>query len=172
MSGLDKAEGEPRMASFDELDFKLRTFMKLYRYRHYDTTPHTPLQRPLAECRVALVTTAGLHTASQEPFDDHFKGGDYSYREIPSTVDVQALIIAHGSTAYDQTGSFADRNLVFPIDRFRELERGGKTGRLNDRHFSFMGSQIAPGRLIKRTAPEVGQILKSDGVDIAFLTPV
>ena len=34
------------MASFDELDFKLRTFMKLYRYRRYDTTPHTPLQRP------------------------------------------------------------------------------------------------------------------------------
>ena len=59
---------------FDELDFKLRTFMKVYRYRRYDTTPHTPLQRSLAACRVALVTTAGLYTASQEPFDDHFKG--------------------------------------------------------------------------------------------------
>ena len=30
------------MPSFDELDFKLRAFMKLYRYRRYDTTPHTP----------------------------------------------------------------------------------------------------------------------------------
>ena len=86
------------MASFDELDFKLRTFMKLYRYRRYDTTPHTPLQRPLTECRVALATTAGLYTASQEPFDDHFRGGDYSYREIPNTVDVQGLTIAHRST--------------------------------------------------------------------------
>ena len=160
------------MASFDELDFKLRTFMKLYRYRRYDTTPHTPLQRPLAECRVALVTTAGLYTASQEPFDDHFKGGDYSYRDLRNTVDVQTLTIAHRSTAYDQTGSFTDRNLVFPLDRFRELEQTGKIGQLNNRHFSFMGSQTAPGRLIKRTAPEVGQHLKSDGVDVAFLTPV
>ena len=160
------------MASFDELDFKLRTFMKLYRYRRYDTAPHTPLLKPLSECRVGLVTTAGLYTASQEPFDDHFKGGDYSYREIPNTADVQALTIAHRSTAYDQTGSFADRNLVFPLDRFRELERAGKIGELNDRHFSFMGSQTAPGRLIKRTAPEVGEHLKSDGVDVAFLTPV
>ena len=160
------------MPSFDELDFKLRAFMKLYRYRRYDTTPHTPLERPLSECRVALVTTAGLHTASQEPFDDHFMGGDYSYREIPNTVDVQALAIAHSSTVYDQTGSFADRNLVFPLDRFRELEGAGKIGELNDRHFSFMGSQPAPGRLIKRTAPEVGTHLKSDGVHVVFLTPV
>ena len=160
------------MPSFDELDFKLRIFMKLYRYRRYDTTPHTPLQHPLTKCRVALVTTAGLHTASQEPFDDHFMAGDYSYREIPNTVDVQALQSAHSSTVYDQTASFADRNLVFPLDRFRELERAGKIGELNDRHFSFMGSQPAPGRLIKRTAPQVGQILKSDGVDVAFLTPV
>ncbi len=160
------------MPSFDELDFKLRTFMKLYRYRRYDTTPHTPLQRPLMECRAALVTTAGLHTVSQEPFDDHFMGGDYSYREIPNPVDVQALTIAHSSTVYDQTGSFADRNLVFPLDRFRELEQADKIGELNDRHFSFMGSQPAPGRLIKRTAPEVGQHLRSDGVHVVFLTPV
>ena len=160
------------MASFDELDFKLRTFMKLYRYRRYDTTPRAPLQQPLTECRAALVTTAGLHTASQEPFDDHFKGGDYSYREISKVADVQTLTIAHRSTAYDQTGSFADRNLVFPLDRFRELEQEGKIGQLNDRHFSFMGSQTAPGRLIKRTAPEVAQLLKSDGVDVTFLTPV
>ena len=160
------------MASFDELDFKHRTFMKLYRYRHYDTTPCTPLTQPLTECRVALVTTAGLYTVSQEPFDDHFKGGDYSYREIPTVVDIHTLTIAHRSTVYDQTGSFADRNLAFPLDRFRELEQEGKIGQLNDRHFSFMGSQTAPGRLIKRTAPEVGQILKSDGVDVVFLTPV
>ena len=160
------------MPSFDELDFKLRAFMKLYRYRRYDITPHTPLDQPLSECRVALVTTAGLHTASQEPFDDHFMGGDYSYREIANTVDVQALKIAHSSSVYDQTGSFADRNLVFPLDRFRELEQAGKIGELNDRHFSFMGSQPAPGRLIKRTAPEAGGHLKSDGVHVVFLIPV
>ncbi|MCZ6676517.1 MAG: glycine/sarcosine/betaine reductase selenoprotein B family protein [Candidatus Poribacteria bacterium] len=160
------------MASFDELDFKLRAFMKFYRYRRYDSTPHAPLQRPLASCRVALVTTAGLHTLAQEPFDDHFKGGDYSYREIPNTVDVQTLTIAHRSTAYDQSGGEADRNLVFPLDRFRELEQEGKIGALNDRHFSFMGSQTAPGRLIKRTAPEVAQHLKADSVDVVFLTPV
>ena len=160
------------MASFDELDFKLHTFMKLYRYRRYDSTPHTSLRAPLAECRVVLVTTAGLHTPDQTPFDDHFKGGDYSYREIPNTVHPHALEIAHRSTAYDESGLEADRNLAFPLDRFRELEAEGRIGSLNNRHFSFMGSITAPWRLIKRSAPEVAQHLKSDDVDVTFLTPV
>ena len=160
------------MVSFDELDFKYRTFMKLYRYRCYDSTPHTPLRSPLAACRIVLVTTAGLHTPDQAPFDDHFKGGDYSYREIPKGIDVQTLAMAHHSTAYSQSGVKLDKNLVFPLDRFRQLEQNGQIGSLNDRHFSFMRSQTAPGRLIKRTAPEVAQHLKQDAVDIAFLTPV
>jgi D-proline reductase (dithiol) PrdB len=160
------------MASFDELDFKLRAFMKLYRYRRYDSTPHAPLGRPLGECRVALVTTAGLHTPEQDPFDDNVKGGDYSFREIPNSVDVQTLKIAHRSTAYDQAGLDIDRNLAFPLDRFREFVQESKLGVLNRRHFSFMGSVTAPGRLIKYTAPEVAQHLKTDGVDVVFLTPI
>jgi len=160
------------MASFDELDFKLRTYMKLYRYRRYDTTPHTPLKRPLSECRVALTTTAGLYTPEQQSFDDDAKGGDYTFREIPDSVDVKTLKVAHRSTAYDQSGMDADRNLVFPLDRFRELAHEGIIGERNHRHFSFMGSLTAPGRLMKYTAPEAAQHLKADEVDVVFLTPI
>ena len=69
-------------------------------------------------------------------------------------------------------GTESDINLVFPLDRFRELENEGKIGSLNDRHFSFMGSITKPKPLIEKTAPEVGQMLKADDVDVAFLTPV
>jgi D-proline reductase (dithiol) PrdB len=160
------------MASFDELDFKLRIFMKLYRYRRYDSTPHTPLRLSLSDCRVALVTTAGFHMPEDIPFDDQFKGGDYSYREIPNSVDIRTLEIAHRSTAYDGSGFESDPNLAFPLDRFRELENDGVVGSLNARHFSFMGSVTAPGRLIKRSAPVVAQHLKEDGVDVVFLAPI
>ena len=160
------------MASFDELDFKLRAFMKLYRYRRYDSTPHTPLRLPFSDCRVALVTTAGFHTPTDIPFDDHFRGGDYSYREIPNSVDIRTLEIAHRSTAYDGSGFESDPNLAFPLDRFRELEDAGVVGSLNTRHFSFMGAVTAPGRLIKRSAPAVAQHLKEDGVDVVFLAPI
>ena len=160
------------MASFSELNLKFRLFMMAYRYRRYHTAPSTPLRLPLSQCRVALITTAGFHLPEQTPFDETVDGGDCSYRAIPNTVDTQTLPIAHRSHAYDTTDTEIDANLVFPLDRFRELERERTIGELNHRHFSFMGSIMKPKPLIAESAPEVGRILKSDGVDVVFLTPV
>jgi len=160
------------MATLKELDLKLRAFMRFYRYKRYDWTPNAPLKKPLNECRFGLITTAGLHLPDQLPFDDELKAGDCSYREIPNDIDVQTLQISHQSTAFDQRGAHEDRNLVFPLDRFRELETEKTIGGLNHRHFSFMGSITAPRRLLENTAPEVARIFKTDAVDAVFLVPV
>ena len=160
------------MASGRKLDHLFRFFMKFYRGQRYKTSPNTPLRLPLNECRVALITTAGLHLQEQMPYNDRIIGGDCSYREIPNTIETQALALGHRSKAFDSSGTKSDINLVFPLDRFRELEDEGKIGSLNDRHFSFMGSITKPKPLIEKTAPEVGQMLKADDVDVAFLTPV
>ncbi|MCG9129453.1 hypothetical protein JT359_17835 [Candidatus Poribacteria bacterium] len=85
---------------------------------------------------------------------------------------IHELLIQHNSSAYDPSDTETDANLVFPLDRFRELEKKGMIGSLNRRHFSFMGSISLPRPLIKRTAPEVANLLKNDEVDVAFLTPV
>ena len=156
------------MAPLRKLDPFSRFFMKLYRGKHYEATPHTPLRLPLNECRVALITTAGFLLQGQPPFES----GDCSYREIPNAIQTQALINGHKSAAYDERGLETDPNLAFPLDRFKELETEGKIGSLNHRHFSFMGSITKPDALITQSAPEVGHKLKTDGVDIAFLTPV
>jgi len=108
----------------------------------------------------------------QEPFDSVFRGGDYTYREIRNDVDVRTLVSYHRSSTFDHSGIENDPNLAFPIDRVRELAEAGKIGSANHRHFSFMGSITAPGRLIKNTAPEVAQKLVDDGVDVALLVPV
>ncbi len=156
------------MVPLRKLDSLSRFFMKLYRGKHYGTSPHTPLRLPLNECKVALITTAGFFLEGQEPFVN----GDCSYREIPNSIQTQTLINGHKSAAYDERGLETDPNLAFPLDRFRELETEGKIGSLNHRHFSFMGSIVNPKPLITQTAPEVGELLKVDGVDVAFLTPV
>ena len=160
------------MATLKELDIKLRAFMRFYRYKRYDWTPNAPLNKPLNECRFGLVTTAGLNLPDQPAFDEELKRGDCSYREIPNDVDVQTLQLSQKSEAFDKSGAYEDRNLVFPLDRFRELESEKIIGELNYRHFSFMGSITAPRELIETTAPEVAQILKADAVDAVFLTPV
>ena len=134
--------------------------------------PVARLSKPLAECRVALVTTAGFRLEGDQPYDRSIKLGDTSYRAIPNDVSVQDLIEDHRSSSFDHSGIRADKNLALPLDRFRELLDRGVIGSLNSRHFSFMGSIIAPRPLIDESAPEVAAKLESDGVDVVFLTPV
>lgn len=160
------------MARLEELKLSHRLFMKAYRYRFVDWSPGARLAKPLTEAKLALISTAGLHLSDQPAFDPAVKGGDASCRELPSTVDVQELRIAHRSSAFDQTGALQDRNLVFPLDRFRELVERHEIASLNHRHFSFMGSITAPGRLVSETAPHVASKLREDQVDAVFLVPV
>jgi D-proline reductase (dithiol) PrdB len=146
--------------------------MKTYRYRTADWGSGACLKKPLADCRIALVTTAALYRDDQEPFDEEFKGGDFSYRIIPADTDLTTLRIGHRSSAFDHSGIEADKNLALPIERFQELVIQGRIGELNHRHLSFMGSVSAPGRLISQSAPDATELLLQDGVDAVFLTPV
>lgn len=111
-------------------------------------------------------------TAAQEPFDNSIRGGDPSIREIPFDVDVATLLETHRSDAFDHTGIRRDPNLAFPADRLREMAATGFIGSLNHRFLSIMGSVTAPGRLIKKTIPQVVPKLIEDQVDIAILIPI
>lgn len=162
------------MATFDDLVFSHRLFMKAYPFSHYafDPVPCTPMRKPLKEARIALVTSAGVHLPEQVAFDQSIKGGDTSFREIPNTVETQTLRESHRSPGFDHTGIATDRNLAFPLDRFREVEAQGVIGELNYRHFSFMGSIVLPRKLIDETSVQVAKMLHDDKVDAVFLTPV
>ena len=160
------------MARLEDLTLSDRLFVKAYRFRSFDWSPGARLQKPLGEANLALITSAGLHLPGQPAFDLKTRGGDWSYREIPSTAQLQELLIAHRSSAFDQTGAREDRNLVLPLDRFRELAERREIGSVNHRHFSFMGSITAPARLTAHTAPEVAEKLCADSVDAVLLVPV
>ncbi len=160
------------MGTLDEFSLPARLFLKAYRWRRIDPVPWTPLRKPLAASRLALVSTAGFVLPDQEPFKTSLAGGDGSFREIPSDTDVRRLIDTHRSESFDHTGMVQDPNLAFPIDRARELAAAGRIGEVNRRHFSFMGSITAPGRLMRDHAPEAARRLREDGVDVALLVPV
>jgi len=160
------------VATFSDLTLRNRIYMTAYRYRALDPVPFSPPGKPLREARVALVTTGAVYAPGQTPFDETFKGGDVSFREIAADIDVATLGIAHKSDAFDQAGLAADRNLGFPLDRFREMAARGEIGSLNRRHLSFMGSITAPGRLVAETAPQAADLLAADGVDVALLVPL
>ena len=134
-------------------------------------TPWTPFSKKLKECRVALVTTAGVHLRSQPPYNMEDKEGDPTFREIPSNASLSELMITHNY--YDHRDADLDINIVLPMERLGELQAERIIKGMAPRHFSFMGHIL--GRhidtLITRTGPEVAALLKRDGADIVFLTP-
>jgi D-proline reductase (dithiol) PrdB len=128
--------------------------------------PFVRPQKPLSGCRLALVTTGGVHLPTDTRFDIDDPSGDCSYREIPA--GAKDLTWTH---AYYRPDEGTDLDTVFPLRTIRELAGEGVIGDLNHRHFSFMGAIHDPGPLVRETAPEVAGKLAEDGVDAVLLTP-
>ncbi len=134
-----------------------------------DTIAWTPMTKPLAECRVALITTAGVHRKSQPPHDLLNPHGDTSFREIPAATPATDLAVDHSH--YDTADANDDPNCVFPIDRLRELAAEGCIGEMAPMHYGFMGFVPDGRRLRDSTAPIVADRLVADRVDAVLLTP-
>jgi D-proline reductase (dithiol) PrdB len=126
--------------------------------------PWTPLRRSVPHSTVVLLSTGGVHLRGDRPFN---LNGDPTFRVIPKDVQPADLAISH--QAYDRTDALRDINLVFPIERLRELEAERVIGRLAEAHYGFglMGSA-------KRLLPaieEVARRIREAGVDLALLVP-
>ncbi len=160
------------MGELSELSLKYRIFLRAYSWRTIDPIPWTPVHKPISEARIGLVSSAGFVLPGQEPFDENVRGGDPSFRVIGSDADPTTLVEYHKSDAFDHQGILQDPNLAFPLDRMRELAEQGRIGSVAPNHLSCMGSITAPGRLIKRTAPEAAERFIRDEVDLALLVPV
>jgi len=126
--------------------------------------PWTPLRKPMSDSTVVLISTGGVHLRSDRPFN---LNSDPTFRIIPKGVHPGDLAISH--QAYDRTDALRDINLVFPIERLRELEAERVIGRLAEDHYGFglMGSAKRLMPAIKEVARRVSQ----SGVDLAILVP-
>lgn len=135
--------------------------------KSYGAPEIAPVKKELKEARVALVTTAGVHLKEDEPFDT--SGSDPSYRVVPSDTKTEDLMITHGH--YDEEQAKEDVNVVFPIERLRELKEEGKIGSIAENFYTFRGYIPKTRPLRKKTAPEVAEALVKDQVDIAIISP-
>jgi D-proline reductase (dithiol) PrdB len=123
--------------------------------------------KPLAEARVAIVTTAALHLAD----DDRFTNDDTSFRVLPR--ERRDLMLGHYSPNFDRSGFGADLDVVFPIDRLEELAARGVIGSVAPRHLAFAGNQEDTLSGIRLdSGPRAAQLLRDDAVDVVLLTPV
>jgi len=133
--------------------------------------PWTAVTTPLAEATVAVVTTAGVHHRDQKPFDMKDPNGDPSFRVIDASKPLSSLMITHDY--YDHTDADRDINIVFPLERLREMAAEGTIGGLAEHHYSFMGHIDGPyiSTLVEETAPQVARAIVDGNVDIVLFTP-
>ena len=133
----------------------------------HDTTPFVHPPKPLAQCRLALVTTAGLHRRG----DRNFNPGEQGYRVIASDTPAADIVQSHTSIGFDRTAILRDLEVTFPITRVRELVARGALGGLAANAYSFMGALREVATLEGESAPAVAQRLREDGAEAVLLTP-
>jgi D-proline reductase (dithiol) PrdB len=122
---------------------------------------------PLKERRVAIVTTAGLHGRQDRPFQ---MGPEDIYRVIPGDVQSNDLVMSHMAASFDRTGFQRDWNVVFPIDRLREMAVEGIIGSVADFHYSYNSIRAQPNE--PEPIREIASLLKKDRVNAVLLFPV
>lgn len=136
-----------------------------------DPIPWATPQVALAQARVALVTTGGVHLLDQPPFVMTDQDGDPSFREVPISSLRHQLTITHDY--YDHRDAENDLNLVFPAELLQEIAGQGGIGSIHEIAYSLMGhiGGLHLPTLTDQTAPEIAQRLFAAKVDYALLVP-
>lgn len=125
-----------------------------------------PVTKPVKESRVALLSSAALRLADQEPF---IPREDFGYRRVPSDPGAGEIVIDHHSGIGRVPKQ--DPEIVFPRTALANLQRDGVIGALAPNHFSFMGGLRDHGKIENELALAIANDLKQAQVDLALLVP-
>ena len=136
-----------------------------YKWLSHAEVPFTRLLKPLAKCRVGLVTTADLE---KPPGTDKMerqrarRGYAHPAGEAPDhfyTRDLQ----------WDQETTHTEDNDSFmPLNRLEECAAAGKIGSASPRFYGVV-TDYSQGKTIRESAPQVLQFCVEDGVDALVL---
>ncbi len=143
-----------------------------YRWAHYVDAPFQPLRKPLAQSRLAIVTTAA-------PFDPAkgdqgpgatYNGGAKFYSVYDGdTSKPHDLRISH--IAYDRVHTSADDSGTwFPLPQLQRLARERRIGDVAPRFFGAPTNRSHRVTL-ETDAPEILARCRADQVDAAVLVP-
>jgi len=143
-----------------------------YEWAHYDNVPFHSLGRPLAECRIALVTTAAPYQPDKgeqgpgAPYNAAAKF--YGVYSLDAAED-HDLRIAH--VAIDRVHTTAeDSGSYFPLPALRDAAAQGRIGTLAAR-FHGLPTNRSHRTTIETDCRELVARCKADGADAALLVP-
>lgn len=126
--------------------------------------------RDLRGARITLVGSAGLSAPGQPLFNAGDIYGDYTWRVLPSDIDLATTTVAHEH--YNHVAADQDRNSVYPLDRLRDLVNEGFIGGLTANVFSMMGYLPLWPRTMYEFAPAFAELVAGEHPDAVLMVPV
>jgi hypothetical protein len=143
-----------------------------YRWAHFAAVPFTPLGKPLAASRLALITTAAPY---QPGVGDQGPGAAYNaaakfYQVYSAPVDtVPDVRISHLGYDRDHTTA-ADLHTYFPLARLQEAVTAGRLGALT-RRFHGAPTNRSQRVTVEQDGPEILRRCQADEADVAVIVP-
>jgi D-proline reductase (dithiol) PrdB len=131
----------------------------------FDTQPFVGGPK-LAQRRVAIVSSAALVRRGDKPF----AFGSAECRFLPASLPADEILTSHVSINFDRSGFQRDLNVVYPIDRLRELAAEGVIGGVAETHYTVMGSTDPVG--MTEAADQIAGQLRQERIDAVLLSPV
>ncbi len=152
--------------------YRILGYGEPYRWAHFDDVPFSPLDKPLSESMIGIVTTAAPY---QPDKGDQGPGAPYNglakfYSVYSRTTSVESdLRISH--VAYDRVHTSAeDQGTYFPLRALEVLEQEGKIGRVA-RRFHCLPTNRSQETTIEVDCVELVSRCRKDGMDAAILVP-
>ena len=171
-SWLPKFEAWKKEAQSLFTEGKAKKAFASYPWMRLGDPPLHRLEKPIAQSRVALLTTGGYSIeGEQEPFKPFpsFDDTPPAVREIPLDVNREKLTINH--PGYDHRFAKEDINVNLPLDRLRELANAGEIGSVANNTQVIMGLQPNLKPLLTDLIPSLVAKWKYDAVEAALLVP-
>lgn len=143
-----------------------------YEWAHYSGVPFHPLDKPLAKCRLTIITTAAPY---QQGKDNQGSGAPYNSAAkfytvySANTADGYDLRISH--VAIDRKHTTAeDPATYFPLTELRQMAASGRIGSVAPR-FHGLPTNRSHRVTLNVDCPEIVARCKADRVDAAILVP-
>ena len=137
---------------------------KPYAWPHYNDVSFTPLNKPLSQCRVGLVTTAGLPKPADPMAAMLTRRDMYAQPAVPppSSLYTDDLFWDKKATHTKDVDSF------LPLSRLAEYAQSGRIGSASPRFYG-VPTDYSQARTVERYGPGILAWCREDGVDAVIL---
>ncbi len=141
-----------------------------YQWAEFEEVAFSNLEKPLAECRIALVSTSDVHLKDDASAEGEFNAITGNVYSIPAETPAERLYSRQQHFDTHAT-HIEDVDSYFPLTRLNELAAVGRIGSVAARaHGVFTSYSVR--KTLERDAPEVLERCLDDGADAVLLTPI